>query len=172
MPDEYYLLIEPVITQKSRRFLLLFKPKENIQYEPFNLQLKVTNKGSAHFPGGIAEKIDITHQRENVTTQFKNILIPQIAINENVIVNMGLIIALSEGVVSIKMNIKANDNKPIKYYQRSKFLDQPSELLDTNHWEDFLITTSRNEINQRYTNYLLIILTFVIALFGLLNLFI
>ncbi|MEW6070834.1 MAG: hypothetical protein AB1485_09475 [Candidatus Thermoplasmatota archaeon] len=165
----YYLIVESIIKSTAKRFLLFFRPKETIASEPYEINLKITNKSDRPFPGGITEKIleleyetsCVLYEKEAAT--FEKHAIEHIARDESIILSVGEGIAIREGIAWIYLKIKADDNMPIKYYQVNKF-SKKLDLLDREFWLDWFRVTSRYEIHQRYTNRLLLILTLIMLI--------
>ena len=172
MEEEYDLLIEPLIITKNKRILLFFKPKEVIQNSPFELKLKITNKGGRIFSGGILKDFKSFHPNAKIVTNYEDEKIPRIPIHENRIINMGECMAYSSGILSLQCNIVSDDNKKVNYYQKDKLEDDKSNLLkEVNHWEDIIVIFNMYEINQKYTNYLLSIMTLLLLAFTILQVF-
>ncbi|MBU4189742.1 MAG: hypothetical protein KJ886_01920 [Candidatus Thermoplasmatota archaeon] len=182
---EYYLLIEPIVTSKSKKFLLLFRPKEVILSEPCEIKLKITNKSGIPFCGGVLEGAELPFfvrkpvgtykpvvtygSRHETSDDFNQQIVPHIPVENNVTITLGNKQALIEGLAWIYVTVKSNDSKPIKYYQLDKLTGEQS-LIEKDYWQDCFQVVSRYEIHQRYTNRLLIMLSAIMTIFMVLTL--
>jgi len=166
MTEKYELLIEPVFKPRNRRVFLFFRPKEIIQDSPYELKLKITNKCGTCFPGGIMSEIELLDIKTQVVDSVNDIAIPEISSQDCATVYVGVFSSFSDGQIALSCVIKAKDKKGVMYYQKNK-IENKNELLNLPVWLDFLPITSRYEINQRYTNYILLVMTSILVLFTL-----
>ena len=178
---EYHLLIEPVVVSRARR-TVFFKPKDVVQYEPYTLKLKISNKGSRHFPGGFC-RVEIHYSSVGLgaaVEQLPEVAIPGIAVNETETIETRTVSAVAEGVALTYVKVRSADGATVKYYQKEhathslSLLDARDSnplqkkidadyIMDMYFWWDYFGVTSRYELNQRYTNYLLVFLSGILV---------
>lgn len=172
MANEYDLLIEPIIISKNKRILLVFKPKEIIENSVVDLRFRITNKGGNSFKGGTLKNIKIAHPNAEIVTFLDDKKIPIIPSQEDREIQIGKCLLFSSGAVIFSCKIDSDTpNSKINYYQKDKLDNEKSELLESGQWLDFITITSRYEINQRYTNYLLSVMTLLLLAFTCIQVF-
>lgn len=161
------LSILAVVISKSKRFYGI-KPRDIIVSEPCEIQFVIANIGNKAFPGGKINTLHIRHvTEENLVYNF-DIDIPKISPQNVHMTKRSSLVPITNGTAWIHLTIKSKDNKPINYYQVSKTGVQ-NILLGQIEWRDYFHVASQHEIHQRYTNYLLLILTTLTASLFIIN---
>lgn len=171
----YHLLIIPKLISKSKRFYKIFKPKEIIESESYELSFIVFNIGNNYFPGGTTKKIIITYTTAKGGEDHNPITISKIPgkkakIAQKIETKCLKGIAISSGTAWIKLEIKSKDGKQVKHYLLDRIIGEKKEIpTEKPFWENCFHVTSQQEIHQRYTNYLLLILTTLTILLFIIN---
>jgi len=98
-----------------------------------------------------------------------DINIPKIAKKQVYTTDWLKFIPLTDGTAWIDLRIKSSNGKKINYYQVSKANNQ-NILLGDNIWKDYFHVASHQEVHQRYTNYILLVLTSLTVLLFIINL--
>jgi len=158
----YKLFIKPILKSKSKRFYYIFKPKEIVVTQPYELSLYVANLGEKKFPGGIVNSFFIKEGSAKREIELE-IKIPSIGKNEFVTTDTVQCKAVDEGVAWITLKVKTKDKEKIEYCQFDRATNRYTSI-GTDDWHDYFHISSLQEIHQRFTNYLLIILTIVMIL--------
>ncbi len=156
------LFIKPILKSKSKSFFL-FKPKEVIVAEPYELSLDIANLGNTKFPGGIIDSFTVKEGGSELRNIELEIKIPPLDKKEVFTTKSVKCVAVSEGVAWIKLKIKSEDNNVIEYCQLDRATDKYT-ILKTDDWHDYFHIFPHQELHQRFTNYLLLILTIVMIL--------
>lgn len=164
------LLIRPDLKSKSKRYYL-FKPKDIIVSEPYDLSLYITNIGDTKFPGGKIEYFTIQHPYSNKQDIVLEIDVPSIDKKNSFLSKTVNCIGVTGGLAWIEAKIKSNDNNEIEYQQFDRGTDKYT-TIGTKNWHDYFHVTPRQEIHQRFTNYLLLGLTGLTVFLFILNLII
>lgn len=158
--QEHHLMIESLVESKASKFWGIFPIKDIIQNEKFSLSFKITNKGNNYFPGGICSTSILVEKHKTITT-YDDMTVPGIAPNDNVIIKLEDSVPKSEGLGAIHVKISSNDLMKIRYYQNDEATNK-AVSLPIDEWNDFIPIITKLEINQRYTNYLLITISILV----------
>ena len=162
----YKLFIRPILKSKSKRFYHIFKPKEIVVTQPYELSLYVANLGEAKFPGGVVHSFFINEGVISREIELE-IKIPPINKKKFVTTNTVQCKAVDDGVAWITLKVETKDKKKIEYCQFDRAINRYT-IIGTDDWHDYFHISSLQEIHQRFTNYLL--LTFTIAMILLMGL--
>jgi hypothetical protein len=157
------LLIKPILKSKSKRYYHIFKPKEIVVAQPYELSLYVRNLGDLKFPGGVVDSFSIEEGHQGIGEIKLEIKIPPLDKKESVTTNAVQCNAFGEGVAWIRLKIKSKDNGIIEYCQFDRATNK-STIIGTDGWHDYFHISSLQEIRQQFTNYLLLFLTVVMIL--------
>ena len=174
--NNYHLLLIPEFTSHSKRFYKLFKPRDIVEFEGYEICFKITNIGNKSFPGGTIKNIRAVYPDGACLERHDEFSIPEIPsknqINENTIKTKSAKgIAIKGGIAWIHLTITSKDSKEVKYYMFDRvFGEKNVKPVNKPEWEDCFQVASRHEIHQRYTNYILLILTIISTLMFLKNL--
>jgi hypothetical protein len=171
---KYLLLLEPSVESLSKKVFFMFKPKDVLKGESFDLKIILTNKSGTHFPGGKIHNIKLIQGRDanGITDELPDQIIPAIAPNENCIINFNNWHAFESGVISIELMVNSFDNKQVGCYQKLLGSNKLELCRGTGRWIDFIHVSNKSEIQQKYTNNILIILTLVTVIYYVLTIFI
>ncbi|PIO02067.1 hypothetical protein COY71_02265 [Candidatus Micrarchaeota archaeon CG_4_10_14_0_8_um_filter_60_7] len=149
----------------------MFKPKELVEGSEFELKYKITNKTGHSFPGGIIKENQIITVKDGTVIKLSEQKIPEIPAQESRTVDIGRTVSLSSGLLTTRCKIVADDGGVVNYYQKNKLDKNQSDLLDAVLWQDFMVVSSRYELNQKYTNYLLSAMTLLLLVVTIIQLF-
>jgi len=172
--QEHLLLIEPVTISLAPNFFYIFKSKEILQGQHFELKLRITNKGLLHFPGGTIVSCDITHNQDYghpVTDKVGSKTIDSLPPSTSIEIDCGTWHAFYSGMMRIRCNVTSIDSLSLRCYQKLQGSGQLS-LIQSGEWEDYIPVSSETEMQQRHTNKVLIVLTLATVIYYVLSIFI
>jgi hypothetical protein len=176
--DEYYhLLIIPELTSKAKKYFKIFQPKEIIESEGYELSFTIENVGKNTFPGGSIKNLKINYTEAAGNEDHFDIPIPKIfGKGENglqkIITQSTEGVAIHSGTAWIHLRINPTDNKKVKYYMLDRIIGEKKVIpINKSEWENCFLVESRGEMHQRYTNYILLILTIISLLLFVLQFF-
>lgn len=167
---KHRLLITYNIISKSKRFYYLFKPKEVVVAEPCEISFKIKNIGNKSFPGGDIPYLNIKHIETDEQTEYyeNTITIPKISIDEEYPTLILPYIPVNSGNTWLYLAIRPKSGE-IEYYQWERAKNIESSLGDKDRWQDYFYIASRQEMHQRYTNYILLFLTSLTTILFIIN---
>ena len=165
---KYQLLITYNIVSKSKRYYYIFKPKEIINTEPCKITFNIKNIGKKTFPGGQITQLRIFHIKSKEGMKYyenENEIpgnrIPKIPPNESHTTTELKYIPINYGSTWFDLLIIPKDNEKIEYYQLEEARKNKASLGNSNTWTDYFYVTSKNEVQQKYVSYLLLLLSFI-----------
>jgi len=172
--NEYLILVEPIAISLAPNFMYFFKAKEVLQGERFRLKLRITNKGVLHFEGGTIINGRINYNQDsvypigdNMGTKYIDALPP----NDVKEIDCGIWQASYSGLIRVECTIVEKNSGNLRCYQKLPGSGD-LELLENGYWVDFIPVSNETEIQQRYTNKILIFLTLVTVIYYILSIFI
>lgn len=167
--ESHELLIIPKVVSKSKKYFKIFRPKEIIALEPCDFSFKIKNIGKKDFPGGRILKVHIRYHTGEKTSLNYHRNIPKIPVGNSYTTLKGEKVIINTGTVWFLAVMNSKDGEKISYYQKDKATGK-NNYIDDKVWADFIYVYSKQEILQRYTNYILIVLTFITTLLFIVNL--
>ena len=169
--NNYRLLITYKIISKSRRYYGVFKPGDVIVSQPCEIYLHIKNIGDSDFPGGRIKKFAIGGSADKGTLKgHYNLSIPAIPKGETHVVKPLRTALADDGTTWLALSIDSTDNKQITYFQWDRINNKAEKIDEYDGWVDFFHVASPQEIHQRYTNYLLLLLTSMTIILFIINL--
>lgn len=169
----YLLLLEFITDSLSPNVLLFFKPEEILRGESFKLKLKITNKTTEHFPGAEIINAKLLHQAVDIFDDLPDSRIPSLAPGESCDIDCGNWHAFSSNIINFELKLRAIDSRTINCYQKLHASNR-LELMKNrpNYWVDFIHISTKSEIQQKYTNIILISLTVITVAYYISTIFI
>ena len=169
---KYQLFITDNSVSKSKRFYHIFKPKDIVVGEVCEITFTIKNIGKEVFPGGQLTHLKIGHIETKEHTKYygNEMEIPKISPNKSYTTEVLKYIPINSGNTWFTMLIIPSNNEKIEYYQLEKATNKKASLSDLEVWRDYFYVASKQEIHQRYTNYLLLILTSLTIFLFVINL--
>lgn len=167
--EKYRLSIKPLTKSKARRVFRLFKPKEIIEDEDYEIGVILTNIGTQTFPGG-SVKANVKYMGFSASIgglihDLKPKRISHINPNESKNIILGTLPAIIPGTARLQnVKIRLNNGRLVTCY------DKLGYELRREFGFAFSIT-SKNEIRRRYESRIVIIVSLITLFFVILNYF-
>ena len=161
-----YLLIEPMAESLAPNAFKIIPVKKLISGENAKFRLRVTNCSSSNFPGGLLKNIALNKSNKPgaVWDDIPSQIVPKLARDASVELELGTWHVYGVGWMQIGCDAESG-GKPVWCYQTLPGSGAQIKIEPKGRWVDFVAVSTKAEVNQQYTNYILIALTFVTVIY-------
>jgi len=141
--------------------------------QPCEIRLYIKNIGNGDFPGGIIKKFAIGSRLDKGTLMSHARFSISRILKGKTYVTPSLYTTLAdEGTTWFVLSIDSTDKRRITYFQWDRVNKKAEKVDEYDGWFDFFHVASPQEIHQRYTNYLLLLLAGMTIILFIINLII